>query len=78
MEDIKPNILIVEDDIELAQWMQEYLLNKAFDVAVVHNGEDAIVHIQFDRFRKSKDILGNPVEEEGVAINQVSTSRSVV
>jgi DNA-binding response OmpR family regulator len=46
MEDIKPNILIVEDDIELAQWMQEYLLNKAFDVAVVHNGEDAIVHIQ--------------------------------
>jgi DNA-binding response OmpR family regulator len=46
MEETKPNILIVEDDIELAQWMQEYLLNKAFSVAVVHNGEDAVVHIQ--------------------------------
>lgn len=46
MTEDKPNILIVEDDQELATWMREYLLNKAFQVSIVYNGEDAVVYIQ--------------------------------
>jgi DNA-binding response OmpR family regulator len=46
MTEKKAHILIVEDDQELANWMREYLLNKAFQVSVVYNGEDAVAHIQ--------------------------------
>ncbi|MFT6268007.1 MAG: DNA-binding response OmpR family regulator [Alphaproteobacteria bacterium] len=46
MTENKPNILIVEDDQELATWMREYLLTKAFQVSIVYNGEDAVAYIQ--------------------------------
>lgn len=39
------HILIVEDDIELAQWMEDYLIGKAYQVSVVHNGNDAVAFI---------------------------------
>jgi DNA-binding response OmpR family regulator len=46
MGENKASILIVEDDIELADWMQEYLLSKAFNVTTVHSGDAAVIHIQ--------------------------------
>ena len=38
-------ILLVEDDEELAQWTQEYLSNKGFDVTVTPSGGEAIKRI---------------------------------
>jgi len=39
-------ILIVEDDIELAEWMQEYLIAKDYRVSICHRGDEAITLIQ--------------------------------
>ena len=38
----KSKILIVEDDIELAQWMREYLIAKDYQVLLTHRGDDAV------------------------------------
>lgn len=46
MNQKKPHILIVEDDEELAQWMQDYLVNKDYHVLVTHRGDDAVTLIQ--------------------------------
>jgi len=42
----KPHILIVEDDAELAEWMQDYLAAKNYEVIVTHRGDDAVTLIQ--------------------------------
>jgi DNA-binding response OmpR family regulator len=41
----KGHILIVEDDLELAQWIQQFLLGKSFKAAVIGNGNDAVEYI---------------------------------
>ncbi len=38
-------ILVVEDDVELAALIQEYMIKNGFDVAVVGNGLDAVTDI---------------------------------
>lgn len=38
----RSRILLVEDDIELAQWTSEYLINKGFDVDVTASGVEAV------------------------------------
>lgn len=38
-------ILIVEDDLELAQWMQSYMVNKGYYVTVCHCGLEAADYI---------------------------------
>ena len=38
-------LLIVEDDIELAQWMQSYMQNKGYQVSVCHCGAQAADYI---------------------------------
>ena len=38
----KSRILLVEDDAELAQWTQEYLNNKGFEVDVTASGVEAV------------------------------------
>ncbi len=40
------SILVVEDDIELADWMNEYFSKHSFSVSVVYTGKDAIEHIR--------------------------------
>ncbi len=42
----KAKILIVEDDVELAQWMREYLTAKDYDVVLTHRGDEAVALIQ--------------------------------
>ena len=42
----KPHILIVEDDLELAEWMHEYLVQKDYQVSVLHHGDEAVGFIQ--------------------------------
>ncbi|OUS25378.1 DNA-binding response regulator [Thalassotalea sp. 42_200_T64] len=46
MEQDKARILIVEDDRELAEWMQEYLQAKDYQVSVCHCGVEAVKLIQ--------------------------------
>lgn len=46
MNETKPEILVVEDDIELAEWMCEYLSAKDFQVTTTGRGDDAVVLIQ--------------------------------
>jgi DNA-binding response OmpR family regulator len=53
MAKIIPTILIVEDDVELADWMRNYFSNKLFTVSVVNNGNDAIDYIH----REKPDIV---------------------
>ena len=38
----KQRVLIVEDDIDLAQWMADYLTAKQYEVEVTHRGDDAV------------------------------------
>jgi DNA-binding response OmpR family regulator len=49
MAKIIPTILIVEDDVELADWMKDYFSKKSFDVSVVYNGNDAIDYIHSEQ-----------------------------
>ena len=42
----EPHILIVEDDCELAEWMHDYLSQKAYRVTVTHRGDEAVGLIQ--------------------------------
>jgi len=46
MNQAKPCILIVEDDEALAQWMQDYLVGKDYEVLVTYRGDDAVTLIQ--------------------------------
>lgn len=39
---IKPHILLVEDDLELAEWMQDYLNSKGFECILCHRGDEAV------------------------------------
>jgi DNA-binding response OmpR family regulator len=43
---ITPHILIVEDDEELAQWMQDYLVAKSYQVSLIHRGDSAVDFIK--------------------------------
>lgn len=43
---IKPHILLVEDDLELAEWMQDYLNSKGFKCTLCHRGDEAVGLIQ--------------------------------
>ncbi len=38
----QPRVLIVEDDLELAEWIAEYLQDKGYDVSAVHCGKQAV------------------------------------
>jgi DNA-binding response OmpR family regulator len=40
------HILIVEDDCELAEWMHDYLSQKAYRITVCHRGDEAVGLIQ--------------------------------
>jgi DNA-binding response OmpR family regulator len=40
------HILLVEDDIALAQWIEDYLLAREFNVTCCHRGDDAVTLIQ--------------------------------
>lgn len=40
------NILIVDDDIELCQLLSEYLSNEGVTITLIHDGVEAIEHIQ--------------------------------
>jgi DNA-binding response OmpR family regulator len=46
MDDNSAHILIVEDDIELAEWMHDYLVAKDYRVSTCHRGDDAVSIIQ--------------------------------
>jgi len=46
MNQRKPHILIVEDDEELAQWMQDYLVSKDYQVSVTYRGDEALTLIE--------------------------------
>lgn len=37
-----PHLLLVEDDIELAQWISEYLTARQYTVTTCHRGDDAV------------------------------------
>lgn len=39
------HILVVEDDIELASWIKDYLSNKDYQVTLCHNGTEAVAAI---------------------------------
>lgn len=40
------NILIVDDDIELCELLVQYLGNEGIDVTLIHNGLEAVEHLQ--------------------------------
>jgi DNA-binding response OmpR family regulator len=42
----QPHIMIVEDDIDLAEWMLEYLKAKDYRVSLCHSGDEAVGLIQ--------------------------------
>jgi len=46
MNQQKPHVLIVEDDEELAHWMQDYLTSKDYHVSVTYRGDQALALIQ--------------------------------
>jgi DNA-binding response OmpR family regulator len=46
MSSNESHILIVEDDCELAEWMHDYLSQKAYRVTVCHRGDEAVELIQ--------------------------------
>lgn len=39
-------ILLVEDDVSLAQWVAEYLTNQGYVVHVCHRGDEVITHVK--------------------------------
>lgn len=41
-----PHILIVEDDKELASWMQDYLVTKNYKVSAIDRGDEAVSFIK--------------------------------
>ena len=45
----QPNIMIVEDDIDLAESIQEYLESKDIRVQLVHDGLEAVERIVGDQ-----------------------------
>lgn len=46
MSSEKPQILIVEDDISLAEWMSDYLQMHNYSVMVVHSGDLAVAAVR--------------------------------
>ena len=42
----RPRILIVEDDLDLAQWTKDYLSAKGFEVSLAANGQSAIEQVR--------------------------------
>lgn len=46
MDPSKPCVLIVEDDEDLAQWVQDYLVGKGYEALVTYRGDDAVTLIQ--------------------------------
>jgi DNA-binding response OmpR family regulator len=39
---VLPHIMIVEDDVDLAEWMLDYLKAKDYQVSLCHSGDDAV------------------------------------
>jgi DNA-binding response OmpR family regulator len=50
---LNPHILIVEDDIELAEWMSDYLTAKEYRITITNRGDDAVTIIQ----QKNPDLV---------------------
>lgn len=42
----KPSLLLVEDDVELAEWISDYLVAKDFYVTVTGRGDGAVILIK--------------------------------
>ena len=40
------NILIVDDDTELCQLLEQYLSNEGITVSLIHDGLEAVEHLQ--------------------------------
>ena len=47
-KEIKPHVLIVEDDQSLASWMGDYLLENEFDISIANRGDEAINLVKID------------------------------
>lgn len=45
------NILLIDDDVELAQMLSEYLTNESFKVKVVHTGQEGIDEALSGKFK---------------------------
>ncbi|XKM13567.1 response regulator transcription factor [Orbaceae bacterium ac157xtp] len=45
------NILLIDDDIELAQMLNEYLTNENFNVTVVHSGREGIDEVLSGKYK---------------------------
>jgi len=43
----KPHVLVVEDDIELCEWMCEYLMAKGYQVSATGRGDEAVTLINY-------------------------------
>lgn len=43
---VQPHIVVVEDDIDLAEWMSDYLKAKDYQVSLCHSGDEAVELIQ--------------------------------
>lgn len=50
---VQPHILVVEDDLELAEWMVEYLTAKDFRVTMTGRGDEAVTIIE----RQNPDLV---------------------
>ncbi len=44
------SVLLVDDDVELAQMLAEYLAGEGFAVACAHDGREAVAQIESERF----------------------------
>ena len=42
MSEIQPRIVIVEDDLPLAEWMRDYLVAKGYQIILCHRGDEAV------------------------------------
>jgi two-component system response regulator BaeR len=43
---MKPHIMLVEDEVELAQLVRDYLEAAGFEVSMFHDGQDAYTQFQ--------------------------------
>jgi len=46
-----PNILLIDDDVELSQMLSEYLTNESFKVTVVHTGQEGIDEVITGKYK---------------------------
>jgi len=47
-KELKPLILIVEDDLSLANWISDFLVENEFEVALANRGDEAVELVKLD------------------------------